>query len=186
MPIRFRCDYCGQLLSIASRKAGSAVRCPKCRHENSVPTESARGATRKEAARFFESSRFDEWIGRLSEEGTSEVDSASVKSASTLDVPTALGSTDVPRRRPVPALRPIAPRESDSTSAEPWRRDPEKLPEQAMSEGESEGGSVSSHDASPAPISIWSIIGGSLLAVFFLLIAFSLGIMVGRYGFPAR
>ena len=30
MPIRFRCVYCNQLLSIARRKAGAIVRCTKC------------------------------------------------------------------------------------------------------------------------------------------------------------
>jgi DNA-directed RNA polymerase subunit RPC12/RpoP len=38
MPIRFRCAHCTQLMSVASRKAGHVVRCPKCKGELIVPT----------------------------------------------------------------------------------------------------------------------------------------------------
>jgi len=38
MPIRFRCSFCGQLLGIARRKAGTRVNCTKCGHELLVPT----------------------------------------------------------------------------------------------------------------------------------------------------
>ena len=37
MPIRFLCPACRQLLSIASRKAGHQVECPKCRATIIVP-----------------------------------------------------------------------------------------------------------------------------------------------------
>jgi hypothetical protein len=37
MAIRFRCPFCQQLLSIASRKAGMIARCPKCQRQLSVP-----------------------------------------------------------------------------------------------------------------------------------------------------
>ena len=37
MPIRFQCQACGQLLSIATRKAGTRVECPKCGSEVTVP-----------------------------------------------------------------------------------------------------------------------------------------------------
>ena len=37
MPIRFRCAYCNQLMGIASRKAGTVVKCPKCAGEIIVP-----------------------------------------------------------------------------------------------------------------------------------------------------
>jgi phage FluMu protein Com len=37
MPIRFRCVYCNQLLSIARRKAGAIVRCTKCEGQIIVP-----------------------------------------------------------------------------------------------------------------------------------------------------
>lgn len=39
MPIRFRCERCGQLLGIARRKAGTFVNCPTCRHQLTVPQE---------------------------------------------------------------------------------------------------------------------------------------------------
>jgi phage FluMu protein Com len=38
MPIRFRCAYCNQLMGIATRKAGTIIRCPKCSGEIIVPT----------------------------------------------------------------------------------------------------------------------------------------------------
>ncbi len=41
MPIRFRCQYCSQLLGIARRKAGSQVACPTCRRSLTVPQEEA-------------------------------------------------------------------------------------------------------------------------------------------------
>src|SRR6266700_5707766 len=37
MPVRFLCPACHQLLSIASRKVGSEVDCPKCRSIIIVP-----------------------------------------------------------------------------------------------------------------------------------------------------
>jgi biopolymer transport protein ExbD len=37
MPIRYRCDHCNQLISIATRMAGKAVPCPTCKEETHVP-----------------------------------------------------------------------------------------------------------------------------------------------------
>lgn len=37
MPIRYRCDNCNQLISIATRMAGKSVPCPTCRQETHVP-----------------------------------------------------------------------------------------------------------------------------------------------------
>jgi len=37
MPIRFRCAYCNQLLSIATRKAGTVIKCPTCAGKVVVP-----------------------------------------------------------------------------------------------------------------------------------------------------
>lgn len=39
MPIKFRCDYCRQLLGIAHTKAGSLVDCPTCGRTLRVPNE---------------------------------------------------------------------------------------------------------------------------------------------------
>ena len=44
MPIRFQCQRCGQLLGIASRKAGTDVECPKCGAAQTVPSEEAAAA----------------------------------------------------------------------------------------------------------------------------------------------
>ena len=38
MPIRFRCPKCEGLLSIARRKAGTQIVCPKCQDEVLVPS----------------------------------------------------------------------------------------------------------------------------------------------------
>lgn len=37
MAIRFRCEHCGQLMSITSRKAGQTVPCPACAAQTVVP-----------------------------------------------------------------------------------------------------------------------------------------------------
>jgi phage FluMu protein Com len=174
MPIRFRCDYCGQLLSIASRKAGSTVHCPKCQHENVVPKEIPREESKRHSrdpSRFFESSRFDEWIGRFADEGTSEDDSASASTTAARRVPATLESADPP-----PALPRLPAQTVATPPVEPWRHEPERLPDHSLSESES-----SSNNEDPPP-SIWPTIGWSLLAILFLLIAFGLGIIVGRYG----
>ena len=39
MPIQFRCQHCGQMLSISSRKQGATVNCPACTEPILVPGE---------------------------------------------------------------------------------------------------------------------------------------------------
>ena len=41
MPIRFYCPFCDQLLGIASRKAGAAIECPRCKGQVGVPLSGA-------------------------------------------------------------------------------------------------------------------------------------------------
>ncbi len=41
MPIRFPCQACGRLLSIAQRKIGASIDCPKCGHTQIVPDPKA-------------------------------------------------------------------------------------------------------------------------------------------------
>ena len=41
MPIRFHCQRCSQVLSIASRKAGDEIQCPKCGYSQIVPNQEA-------------------------------------------------------------------------------------------------------------------------------------------------
>jgi DNA-directed RNA polymerase subunit RPC12/RpoP len=67
MPIRFRCAYCNQLMGIASRKAGTVVRCPKCAGEIIVPSpespEPPPGPTEQAAGpQVFEDLKFDQFI----------------------------------------------------------------------------------------------------------------------------
>jgi DNA-directed RNA polymerase subunit RPC12/RpoP len=51
MPVRFRCTECRALLSIASRKAGATVQCPRCRTAVTVPG-SVESATSAESTDF--------------------------------------------------------------------------------------------------------------------------------------
>jgi phage FluMu protein Com len=37
MPIRFRCEFCGSRLSVASRKAGARAKCPQCGRQITIP-----------------------------------------------------------------------------------------------------------------------------------------------------
>ena len=62
MPIRFRCQYCNQLLGISRRKAGTAVRCPTCRGQVIVPTtgpEEPAPGDRPASSPLFEGSDFE-------------------------------------------------------------------------------------------------------------------------------
>ena len=43
MPVRFRCDTCNGKLSIATRKIGTPVECPRCNESMMVPTASQIG-----------------------------------------------------------------------------------------------------------------------------------------------
>jgi predicted RNA-binding Zn-ribbon protein involved in translation (DUF1610 family) len=47
MPIRFRCQQCNALLSIATRKQGTLVSCPKCGTDVRVPDPSSKKAAGK-------------------------------------------------------------------------------------------------------------------------------------------
>jgi phage FluMu protein Com len=50
MPIQFRCFKCEGLLSIARRKAGTVVQCPKCFQQLVVPEDASAPAVRKPEA----------------------------------------------------------------------------------------------------------------------------------------
>ncbi len=177
MPIRFRCDYCGQLLSIAARKAGATIHCPKCQHDNTVPTEMTISASKRtHSSRFFESSRFDEWIGRLSEEDSSGTSNQG---------PALKGAHVEAKISPIESLSPSAKRSSlpdtETSTLEPWRGEPEKLPARVNAAGDQD----ESIDEVEEPTSRWAIIGWTALAITFLLVSFALGVLVGRYGIPA-
>ena len=43
MPVRFRCDTCNGKLSIATRKIGQSVACPRCHESMTVPSASQIG-----------------------------------------------------------------------------------------------------------------------------------------------
>jgi phage FluMu protein Com len=74
MPIRFRCQYCNQLLGIARRKAGTKVECPTCHAQLQVPNteaptrEQAAAPAMHPAAPLFEHSDFDDFLRPQAEE----------------------------------------------------------------------------------------------------------------------
>jgi hypothetical protein len=62
MPIRFRCQYCNQLMGIARRKVGTEVECPTCKGKMVVPPSSSEHAPVPAAPNpppFFEQHDFD-------------------------------------------------------------------------------------------------------------------------------
>jgi hypothetical protein len=62
MPIRFRCPYCNQLLGISRRKAGTAVQCPTCHGQVTVPAtglEEPAGGDRPVTSPLFEGTDFE-------------------------------------------------------------------------------------------------------------------------------
>ncbi len=74
MPIRFRCQYCNQLLGIARRKAGTKVECPTCHAQLQVPTSEAPAQAQagapagRPAAPLFEHSDFEDFLKPAAEE----------------------------------------------------------------------------------------------------------------------
>jgi phage FluMu protein Com len=74
MPIRFRCQYCNQLLGIARRKAGTKVDCPTCHAQLLVPATEAPAQAQaaapaaRPAAPLFEHSDFDDFLRPPAEE----------------------------------------------------------------------------------------------------------------------
>ena len=67
MPVRFRCTFCNTLLSIARRKSGMIIDCPKCKQKVTVPKPGDRPETAT-----FEDDNFEEFLvgdgGPLSEQ----------------------------------------------------------------------------------------------------------------------
>ena len=163
----------GNSLSIATRKAGMPVDCPKCSHPNTVPgkgRESKSTSTSSErpakVSRAFESKNFDEWLGR-SEKGPEEEPKEDFAireddSASHVTESAEAGGS-----------------ESASAVEEPWRREPEGLPTPRTRDlDDYEVDDVSTLGQSTVPM--------ALGAVVLLLVAFGIGILVGRYAFPAQ
>ena len=68
MPVRFLCPACHQLLSIASRKVGSEVDCPKCRSIIIVPDP--RDEQAAEPSNPFEHAGLEQVLSAISEHET--------------------------------------------------------------------------------------------------------------------
>jgi hypothetical protein len=63
MPVRFLCPACHQLLSIAARKIGSEVDCPKCRSTILVPD--SQQPARREVASPFEQGGLEQALAAI-------------------------------------------------------------------------------------------------------------------------
>ena len=74
MAIRFYCHRCGQLLSIASRKAGTIIDCPECGTAQEVPSQEAGDAAISLAAAFEESQKPADILPAPSEDTLKPVD----------------------------------------------------------------------------------------------------------------
>ena len=68
MPVRFLCPVCHQLLSIATRKIGSEVDCPKCRSTILVPDPQQPA---RELANPFEQGGVEQALASISSGATS-------------------------------------------------------------------------------------------------------------------
>jgi hypothetical protein len=150
------------------------VDCPKCSHPNTVPgksresksaTSASSGRPAAKVSRAFESKKFDQWIGRSEKEADDEgkdqdfVIRDEDSGSNVIESVEAGGS------------------ESASAVEEPWRQEPEGLPTPRASDLDEED-----DDAAPSgPATIPLAVG----AVVLLLVAFGIGILVGRYAFPA-
>lgn len=159
-------------MSIATRKVGTSVDCPKCSHPNVVPAkgdarrkEEPKAASASKLSKAFESTKFDRWLGRdvapadrespaAESEGS---ESGEIEAVSESNEPAATGS------------------ESVSAVVEPWKREPEGLPESRVREDEAE----------PLTISAAAAVPLAILVVVLLLTAFGLGVVVGRFAWPS-
>jgi hypothetical protein len=153
MPIRFRCQYCNQLLGIARRKAGTRVECPTCHAQVLVPDTSA-GAALPAAAPapgaaappLFERSDFEDFLRP--------------------QVPA------VPPAPPAPALPPLAPPGDRPSAYDVERLD---MPSLGVATPPRPAGGIV---LSPSQATVLTV-----AAVFLLAVAFGAGLLVGRFCF---
>jgi phage FluMu protein Com len=158
MPIRFRCQYCNQLLGIARRKAGMQVECPTCHGHVTVPETDAAAAAAAAAAApaaapaaagtgpaapLFERSDFPDFLNPPAE---------------------------------VPAFPDVAsPPPPPAVPDNPPAYDVDRLPPAALSPSQGTRPATGIF-LSPAQATALTIV-----AVFLLAVAFGAGLLVGRY-----
>jgi hypothetical protein len=153
MPIRFRCQYCNQLLGIARRKAGQGVECPTCHGQLTVPLAdgAAVGASAGQPPPpLFERSDFDAYLnGGAAENPPIIVPQRPGPAAPAAAPPAAFPAFDVERLEPASAPRAAEP----ATTGAP-------------------AGLV----LSPAQATVLTVV-----AILILAMAFGTGLLVGRY-----
>jgi phage FluMu protein Com len=165
MPIQFRCTYCNQLLSIATRKAGAVVNCPTCDARIIVPRQS-------EAAKISEPAKVE--AGKAA--GSAKVKTPSPKAGSLLEQ----GDFDVLLKAPEPTHdrpEPIGPKAAEK-----------KVPPSGSSL-DSLGGEVNVEPVATLPFTGTALVLTparatvvAVVVVVLLAIAFLAGLFVGRAG----
>lgn len=103
MPIHFRCTACNRMLSIARRKAGTQVGCPKCGRKVSVPVLSGMavasdphaGGKPIEELPLFEQFNFEELLQTNSVRSRDSVESRPVRPAVATPEPEPEATADV-------------------------------------------------------------------------------------------
>ncbi len=172
MPIRFQCDQCGQHLSIARRKAGTQVDCPRCGLNQKVPGEPlavepiSAEPTAAEAIGAESNERIEEVAV---EEGQSEIESGAAE-----PLPTSQGEPSEPQPPPFPKNIDL----SDTIDLTlPWKLPPiAGAPSPSPPPVTRQGDGQPSETASPIPIP-WAIYAQAL----FLLIVAGGAFLAGYY-----
>jgi hypothetical protein len=160
MPIRFRCQYCRQLLGIARRKAGQPVECPTCHAQVTVPASDHPGSPSpgsQPEEPLFERSDFDKI---LQPPGSDQPPRSS-------------------RRSGVPVL-PVAAQPENGTAYDNEPVDVERIPSSPSAWQAQPAG-----QPAPAPprflLSTTQITLLSVVGLLVLGLAFAAGLFVGRY-----
>lgn len=211
MPVKFRCEQCGQLLGISRRKIGMAVACPKCRHAIHVPEEDqVELASQPRSARIFEQSDFHKLIAKRERaaENVASIDPIEIGDVNAVallesEPPIVLESKEIvpalerrtkSKRIQVPIPPQIAPQIAPVASIAPAtipkpqaneaRTEVTPTPASALvaSAPSSMLPPVSQPRSAPVEDSRLSI---ELVAVFGMALAFAAGLAVGRYLLPA-
>lgn len=155
MPIKFRCIHCGQLLGIARRKSGTDVDCPRCMKSVLVPQTDEPDKGDPPGAPVIPVFESEDFDRLIAKQG--EKDSTVGARLAAPPKPAPAKIVEPPPIRKPPTL--AAPRSVDATK--------DKL----MYVG--------------APPVLLGPVGHAMLIVFILLATFMMGLVVGRYVFPA-
>jgi hypothetical protein len=157
MPVRFRCQFCNQLLGIARRKIGTQVECPTCHNSVTVPavdSPDAAAPVKRYDPPLFERSDIDDLLGRA--------------------------PADPPGTVAPPSPDPVAP---PAPPPAPWALPPTDFqPEPYKPSAPSPA--VGRPGPAPAAGVVLTPLNATLLtvaAVLLLAVAFAAGLLIGRF-----